>query len=104
MAWARLACCGLQYLITWLSVRSKTISRMVKAEPSLLFYRGAFLPDAMRAERVVEAEIYAVLRAAGVAHTDGVEAVVLETDGSFTVIPHPASGGESTLDNLTPSA
>src|SRR3990170_1372212 len=35
---------GLQFLITWLSVRSAKVSRLVKAEPALLFHRGSFLP------------------------------------------------------------
>ncbi len=32
---------GLQYVVAWLSVRSATVSRLVKAEPALLLYRGA---------------------------------------------------------------
>jgi len=31
---------GLQYAVTWLSVRSQAISRFVKSDPTLLFYRG----------------------------------------------------------------
>ncbi len=34
---------GLQFVITWLSVRSPTVNRLVKAEPALLFHRGHFL-------------------------------------------------------------
>ena len=82
---------GLQYVITWLSVRSTTLSHLVKAEPSLLLYRGDFLTDQMRRSRVLETEIRAAVREQGILAIDQVEAVVLETDGSFTVI-QPADG------------
>lgn len=77
---------GMQYVIAWLSVRSTTINRLVKSEPRLLLYQGRVLPRAMRAERVVEAEVLAAVRAQGIASLEAVEAVVLETDGSFTVV------------------
>jgi len=77
---------GLQFIIAWLSVRSQAVSRLVKAEPRLLAYQGHLLDGAMRAERIVEAEVMAAVRQQGLASLDAVEAVVLETDGSFTVV------------------
>ncbi len=77
---------GLQFVITWLSVRSTTVSQLVKAEPSLLFYQGQFLPAQMRRARVVEAEVRAAIREQGVGSLASVEAVVRETDGSFAVV------------------
>ena len=77
---------ALQFLITWLSVRSSTISRLVKAEPTLLLYQGRFLPDQMRGTRVLETEVRAAIREQGIAAVHEVEAVVLETDGSFAVV------------------
>jgi len=41
----------LQFVLTWLSVRSKTISGLVKSEPLLLCHKGEFLREAMRAAR-----------------------------------------------------
>lgn len=77
---------GLQYAIAWLSVRSDTISQLVKAEPTLLYYRGAFLRDQMRRERVVEAEVRQAMRIQGVASAADIRAVILETDGTFSVV------------------
>jgi len=77
---------GMQFMIAWLSVRSATISRLVKAEPRLLVYQGKLLYNALRAERVVEAEVLAAVRQQGIASLEAVEAVVLETDGSFSVV------------------
>ncbi len=78
---------GMQFIIAWLSVRVRPVSRLVKAEPTLLLYRGRYLTDLLRAERVVEAEVRAAIRAQGIASVQQVLAVVLETDGSFTVLP-----------------
>ncbi len=52
----------LQFAITWLSVRFKAFSGLIKAEPTLLMYRGHFLRQAMRSERVTEEEVLAVLQ------------------------------------------
>jgi len=94
----------LQFSITWLSVRSKTVSRFVKAEPRLLVYQGKFLSDALKAERVTEGEILAELRAKGLASVTDAAAVVLETGGDLSVLENTASGSESTLRDVPPSS
>jgi uncharacterized membrane protein YcaP (DUF421 family) len=76
----------LQYAVTWLSVRSQAVSKLVKSEPVLLLYQGEFLTCEMHRQRVLEAELRAAVREAGHASLAGIEAVVLETDGSFSVI------------------
>lgn len=91
---------SLQFIITWLSVRSTRISRLVKAEPALLFHRGQFLQQAMKAERVTEDEVRAAIRAQGTAAVEKVMAVVLETDASFAVIPYEDYDSTSALKNL----
>jgi uncharacterized membrane protein YcaP (DUF421 family) len=78
---------GLQFVITWLSVRSKRASDMVKAEPRLLLFRGAWLHQALLEERVTVDEGEAALRAEGVNSASEAHSVVLETDGSFSVVP-----------------
>jgi uncharacterized membrane protein YcaP (DUF421 family) len=90
----------LQFLITWLSVRSRTISRLVKSEPRLALYRGEFLRDAMKRERITEEEIWQAMRSQGVSALDEVEAVVLETDGTFSVMKKSKDGSASTLRNV----
>jgi len=57
----------LQYIIACLSVRSRTVSTLVKAEPTLLLYRGEFLREALRRERVTEAAMRAAVRGRGIA-------------------------------------
>ncbi len=90
---------GLQFVITWLSVRSPAVSHLVKAEPTLLFYQGRFLQGQLRQSRVLETEVRAAVRAQGVASLDEIEAVVLETDGSFTVV-EPSDAPATALAGL----
>lgn len=77
---------GLQYAVTWTSVRSPRFERWVKSEPTLLFHDGRFLRDAMRRERVTEDELRAAMRQAGHADPAGVRSVIIETDSSLSVI------------------
>ncbi len=91
---------GMQFIVAWLSVRSQTVNQLVKAEPRLLVYDGQLLRGAMHAERVVEAEVLAAVRQQGMASLDAVEAVVLETDGSFTVIKHTDAAAPAALVNV----
>lgn len=76
----------LQYAVTWLSVRSRRFQSWVKAEPRLLFRDGEYLPGAMRDERMTQDEVLAAMREQGHDAPDTVAAVVLETDGSLSII------------------
>lgn len=92
---------SLQFAITWLSVRSARVSRLVKSEPALLLRRGRFLRGAMRRERVNEEEVRSAVRNAGRASISEIEAVVLETDGSLSVIGRSDGGdSESALEDV----
>lgn len=77
---------GLQFVVTWLSARSTRVNDLVKSEPILLFFHGRMLPGQMRRARVVEGEVRAAIRQQGLAALEDVEAVVLETDGTFSVV------------------
>ena len=78
----------LQYAVAWASVRSRTVERLVKSEPTLL-YRGDFLPAAMRRARVTADELRQAARAQGRADLGAVSAIVLETDGSLSIMSDP---------------
>ncbi|MEP2744153.1 DUF421 domain-containing protein [Bauldia litoralis] len=88
--------CGLQFAVAFTSVRVKWFQDLVKSEPTLLYFQGRFLPT-MRRERVSEEEILSAVRSEGIARLDDVAAVVLETDGSFSVV---AGGKSPTVETL----
>ena len=77
---------GLQLALTWLSVRSERLQSWIKAQPALLVHNGRFLDGTLRRERVTQEEVRAAIRAQGAAALEEVDAVVLETDGSFSVL------------------
>lgn len=91
----------LQFVITWLSVRSSTVNRLVKAEPTMLFFRGEFLQGALQQQRVTESEILQAMRSQGVASPAQVEAVVLETDGTFSIVKRAEQDERSTLSDVS---
>ncbi len=86
---------GFQYVITWLIVRHGWVRRLVTGEPVMLLYHGEFLSDALLKARVSQDEVRAAVRGAGVASLQGVEAVVLETDGSLSVV----RGGDAAIQD-----
>ncbi|GAA0595761.1 DUF421 domain-containing protein [Caenispirillum bisanense] len=77
---------GLQMAVAWGSARSPRFRRLVKAEPRLLLHRGEMLHGALLAERVAPEEVLAAVRSSGQADLSQVTAVVLETDGTFSVV------------------
>lgn len=88
---------ALQVFISWLTRRSHHIERIVNGEPRLLVYRGKFLQEALSRERVTEEEVRAAVRSEGLGPFEAVHAVVLETDGTFSVVWHMAEKSDSSL-------
>ena len=55
----------------------------------------------LRRQRVDESEVRAAIRSAGFAAIEEIEAVVLETDGTFSVVKKSADGSRSALQEVT---
>lgn len=89
-----------QYLITYYSSRSRSLSKLVKSSPKLLAYQGQLLKENMRTERIDEDEIWAILREKGYSTLEESDAVVLETNGSLTVIPKIKDVNAPAVKNL----
>ncbi|MBA2114400.1 DUF421 domain-containing protein [Bremerella alba] len=77
---------GLQYLVTWSSARAPWVKRIVTGEPRLVFYDGQFLKEEMKRSRITNEEVLSAIRSAGYADISNVGGVILETDGSCSVI------------------
>lgn len=90
----------LQFLVTWLSVRSKTFAKLVKSQPVLLFYKGEFYPKALRKTRIAEVEVLQVARQNGIGSLALVEAVVLETNGGLSIIKKVENHPVDVLENV----
>ncbi|WP_442508836.1 DUF421 domain-containing protein [Novipirellula sp. SH528] len=81
----------LQLVNTFLAVRYSGYQTLIKAQPTLIFFQGQFLTDAMRKQRVSQEEVLAAMRQHGVAEPNEVDAVVIETEGSLSVLAKNAS-------------
>ena len=91
---------ALQFAVTWTSVRVAWVRRFVTGEPSLLLFRGQLQPGVMRRTRVTEDEVRTAVRRAGLRSFDEAEAVVLETDASFSVIARNEQGRHEEIASL----
>lgn len=76
----------LQYVVAFTSARRPRARDAITSRPTLLAREGQLLLPALREQRVAEAEVRQALRVAGTADLSSVAAVVLETDGSISVI------------------
>lgn len=91
----------LQYGIAWASLRAGWFRRLVKSDPTLLVYRGSMLEEAMRRSRVGPDEVLSAVRGAGVRRLGEVAAVVLEPDGSFSVVTgEPLAAADTSLRDV----
>jgi uncharacterized membrane protein YcaP (DUF421 family) len=88
---------ALQYGITWIIVRKGKFRIFVNPPPALLVRNGEFQQDIMQHHRVDEADVRAAVRGKDFAGVEQVAAVVLEPDGSFSVIQDLGSSSRSAM-------
>lgn len=79
------------YLLDYLGCHFPKIARLTNAPPVPMVRNGRLLRSNLRREHVSEEELRAQLRGAGVQGYDGVKAVYLESDGSFSVLKRKTS-------------
>lgn len=90
----------LQYAVAWLRVRSRRFAHLVTSPPTLLYFNGRILHDALKRERLTAAELNAAVRQQGLGSLDEAEAVVLESFGKFAVIKVDKAGDRSALQGV----
>ncbi|MFD1887513.1 DUF421 domain-containing protein [Paenibacillus wenxiniae] len=83
---------GLQMLMGWLAVRSDKFERALKADAQLLYYKGNYLRQAMRRSRISREDMYQTVRKQGESNMTNIQAVIMESDGSLSLIMN--SGNE----------
>lgn len=75
-----------QYAVTFTSVRSRAFARAMRAEPALIARSGHFCEATMRRERITKDEALSAVRANGGCDIAEVESLILESDGTLSVI------------------
>lgn len=94
---------ALQFIVAWTSTRVEFFERIVKSEPTVLVYRGELHRDAMVRQRVSNEEVHAAIRDSGLSSITDTGAVVLETDGTFSVVSMEALRSGAGVESVIPS-
>jgi len=81
----------LQFIVTKLMYKSKSIREVIKSTPQLLLFEGEFIDGNMKKERILKPEVYAAIRQSGLKSVNQIYAVVLETNSKISVIPNENS-------------
>lgn len=89
--------CGAQFLVALLATRFGPVRRAVKSRPALVLWSGEILGDSALRARLTEGEIRQAIRSSGAGALEDVGAVVLETDGTLSVIEAGSLGSGSAL-------
>jgi uncharacterized membrane protein YcaP (DUF421 family) len=90
----------LQEATRWMMKRWPKARRLIKEQPKLLAWEGRLLPDRMARAWVTEEEVRAAIRRAGRGDIADVQAVILENDGQWSVIPRADARGLSAFEGL----
>ena len=90
----------LQLVVAGLTSRVPAARSVLTSRPTLIFEDGHPIPDALRRQRLSEAEVWQAIRGTGVGDLAAVAAVVLEADGTLSVISTQQAGGRSALDDV----
>jgi uncharacterized membrane protein YcaP (DUF421 family) len=78
--------------LSYLRVRSSPVRKFLEGEPAVIGKDGAWIQNVMRREGVDQDEAEMALREHGVGSIEEAELVVLEVDGTVSVVPKEGGG------------
>ncbi len=82
---------GLNYLVGWLTFRSKRLEGLIEGHPVVLIHNGQINHKSMRSVRMTVHELNAAIRGCGCAGMHEVKIAILENSGDVTVIEKEAA-------------
>lgn len=91
---------GAQWLVTRLTTSLPGGRRFINAEPTLVLVNGRIIEAALSKARLTRGEVMQAVRSSGQGGFDAIAAVVLEPDGSLSVIPVSAVGDGHALTEV----
>jgi uncharacterized membrane protein YcaP (DUF421 family) len=91
---------ALQFAVAWSTVRLRSARSVLTARPTLLLRDGTPRYDALRQQRMALDELRQAVRGVGAGDLRAVAAVVLETDGTLSVITASQFGDGSALEGV----
>ena len=84
-----IAVLGTELLLSFLSMRSVKVRKLLCGKPVILMENGRFLQENMRKNRVTLDELISQLREKEVIDPSTVQYAILETGGNLSVFPYP---------------
>ncbi|MBF4616052.1 DUF421 domain-containing protein [Curtobacterium sp. VKM Ac-1376] len=91
---------GLQLVLALLSSRVPAFRSVVTARPALVLSHGRIDTEALRKNRLARSEVFQAIRSSGIGDVTDVAAVLLETNGTLSVITEQQFGDGSALDEV----
>lgn len=91
---------ALQFLMAWISAHWPWARPVFTSRPALLLQDGKLRTEALRRNRLSESEVRQAVRMQGVGDLSHVGAVILETNGTLSVIPAGQYGNGSALTGV----
>lgn len=90
----------LQFAVSKISLGRKSIRKVIKTEPRVLLFKGRYIREALEDCRISKEEVVQMIRSEGIGTLDDVDAVVLESNGRFSVIKKIRKEGRSAMKNV----
>lgn len=87
----------LQFIVAKLDVNFKFVSKILKSDPTLVYYEGRFLEENMNKMRITKGDILQEVRNGSGTTIESVSAVILESNGKLSVL---SNIGEENLKDL----
>ena len=76
----------LQYIIAKLAVHFQPFNKLIKSEPTILFYKGRYDWENMKKQRITRDDLLQAVRQQQVSSTDDILAVIIEANGTLSVL------------------
>ena len=83
---------GLNYLVGFITFRSKRIEEIIEGRPQVLIHNGKLYEEVMASAQLTHHELSAALRQAGCSCVEEVHSAVLENNGSISVLNRRPDG------------
>lgn len=91
----------LQLIIGWVSSHVLRSHTVIRSRPVLLLHEGVLQHDTIKNQRISEEDIRQIVRSSGSGSLFEIAAVVLESNGNFSVVPRSKLGDGSALDGVS---
>jgi uncharacterized membrane protein YcaP (DUF421 family) len=92
---------GLQWLFAGWRVRWPAFRRLTDVRPTLLYADGRIIKEGLRRHRLTESDLHAAAREQGLGSLRDVGAVILQSNGTFSVVKRDEMGDRSSIDPYT---